>query len=51
MTVRYKVWISIEMIDEDNDIYEEVTEPTSIFESTVLEEAVARMEEIEDSHD
>ena len=36
----YKVWIHIEEIDEDKDIYEDVGLPTPVGESETLEGAV-----------
>ena len=40
MTATYKVWISIERIDEDNDSFEDVNLPESVATYDTEEEAI-----------
>ena len=47
MAVTYKVWIQIERCDDDNDDYQNETEPHAVATCDTLEEAQARMEAIE----
>lgn len=42
----YKVWLSIEEIDEENDHFENVSEPMDCGEFDTLEEAFDRQNEI-----
>lgn len=55
MAKKYKLWIEIEEIDEENDTYEDVTRgggvlPAPIGEFATLDEAVAEMETLSEAH-
>lgn len=46
MPTKYKVWIEIEQIDEDEDIYENIGEPQDIATFDSFEEAEAYVSEV-----
>ncbi|MDR3715925.1 MAG: hypothetical protein P4L51_24195 [Puia sp.] len=46
---KYKIWIEIEEMDEDDDYYSDIGEPVSCGLFDTLEEAVAFQNEIRDS--
>lgn len=52
MTSVYKVWIHVEEINEEEDIYEDCLDymPVPVFESESKEEAIAFATQLEFSH-
>lgn len=46
----FKVWISIEEIDEEHDVWENIGEPESLATFDTLEEAEAFLNDVYDKH-
>lgn len=46
MTTEYKVWIHVELVNDDEDHYEDATEPRCLYSSSDLEKAKAFVESL-----